>query len=482
MKRLGGLLLFTTLMLGCASFASAATEVKMVGDARVHANFWSKFDYTGWNNNGTKTADSFVIWERFRLRTDFIANENLKFRFGIRLQNRIWGNDTLTVDNPTTAIDVYQAFLQFKWPGTDIVFSIGMQDFDLPISNPMLASSPVIGGTRLAAAAVTIPVVDAFKIMGGFARLLDTNKDFDPTTRQVADELDAYFLILPITVEGFAATPWAMIGVAGRDAGYNTLGTGSNRFSSETLSTNLFSAGTLVAPGGFRNTQNVYWWAGSTFSVTALDPFKFYADFIYGEGNGGDRGKNRRGGLFLDVAAEYTGWDMLTPQLTFWYSTGEDSSMRNGSERMPTVVQNWGPSTSFMFDCSQLLVSGNMALNPTGSWGFAASLNKMTFIQDLTHRITFTYARGTNSPRALRQANALWGTGNYVQIGRDLTTDEYVLGINFDHEYKIYENLSAVVETGWAHGQFQKSVWGRRFVNQTGSDPWKVAFGLTYKF
>ncbi|WP_243363096.1 outer membrane homotrimeric porin [Fundidesulfovibrio terrae] len=482
MKRLGGLALLVTLILCSAGLASAATEVKMVGDARVHANAWSKLDYTGWNSNGTRTADSFVIWERFRLRTDFIANEGLKFRFGIRLQNRVWGNDTLTVDNPTTAIDVYQAFLQFKWPGTNVEFSIGMQDFDLPISSPMLASSPVIGGTRLAAAAVTVPVCDAFKAIGGFARLLDTNKDFDPSTTQKADEFDAYFLVLPVTVQGFSATPWGMLAVAGRDAGYTTIGTGSMRNSSETLATNLFSAGTLLAPSGFKNAQNVYFWVGTALSLTALDPFKFYADVIYGEGNASDRGKNRRGGLFFDVAAEYTGWDMLTPQLTFWYSTGEDSSMRNGSERMPTVVQNWGPSTSFLFDCSQQFVNGHMALNPTGSWGFAASLNKISFIQDLTHRLTFTYARGTNSPRALRQANLLWGTGNYVQMGRDLTTDEYVMGINFDNEYKIYENLSAVVETGWAHGQFQKSVWGRRFVNQTGTDPWKVAFGFTYKF
>ena len=45
----------------------------------------------------------------------------------------------------------------------------------------------------------------------------------------------------------------------------------------------------------------------------------------------------------------------------------------------------------------------------------------------------------------------------------------------------IYEGLEARVETGWAHGDFQKSVWGRRLVNKAESgDSWKVAFGLTY--
>jgi len=73
--------------------------------------------------------------------------------------------------------------------------------------------------------------------------------------------------------------------------------------------------------------------------------------------------------------------------------------------------------------------------------------------------------------------------GNYVSMGRDLTVNEYVMSINFDHQYNIYENLAAIVEAGWAHGSFQKSVWGRRMVNQAqDGDAFKVAFGLQYKF
>ncbi|WP_243358805.1 outer membrane homotrimeric porin [Fundidesulfovibrio terrae] len=483
MKRFTTLALLVAMVFGCVAFASAATEVKMTGDARIHANFWNNINYTGWNPRGTNTGDSLTIWERFRLRSDFIANEGLKFRFGIRVNNKAWGNDTFTVDNPAVSIDVYQAFLQFKWPSTDIEFTIGLQDMDLPISAPgMLNSNPVFGGSRAAAAVVAIPVVDQFKIVAGFARLLDTNKDFDPTTKQVADEFDGYFLVLPITLDGFKATPWGMIAVAGKDAGYTTAVGSSPRFTNQSLATNLASAAYLLSPVGFKQSQTVYWWAGASFAVTALDPFKFYADVMYGEG-AANQGSRKRAGLFFDVAAEYTGFDMLTPQVTFWYSTGEDGSMRNGSERMPSVVQSWGPSTSFLFDCSQQFAGGHMGLNNVGNWGFAVSLNKISFIQDLTHRLTFTYAHGTNSGRALRQANLLWGVGQYVEMGRDLTTNEYVMGINFDNQYNIYENLAAIVETGWAHGQFEKSVWGRRMVNQAqNGDAWKVAFGLKYQF
>jgi len=143
----------------------------------------------------------------------------------------------------------------------------------------------------------------------------------------------------------------------------------------------------------------------------------------------------------------------------------------------------WGPSTSFLFDSSQAYTRGYMGVNPVGSWGFVFSLNKISFIQDLTHRLTFTYARGTNSSAALRNARLLWGNGQYVTMGRDLTDKEYVVAVNFDHQYNIYENLAAIVEAGWSHGDFESSVWTRRVVNQAkNGDAFKVAFGLQYKF
>jgi hypothetical protein len=475
------------LMLGCLGAAQAATEVKMSGDAMIWAPFWSKANYSGWNATGTKTMDPVTIWERFRLKTDFIVNEGLKFRFGLRVMNRAWGNDTFTVDNPTTAIDVYQAFVQFKWPNTNVEFTVGQMDMDLPISADMLFGNPVLGITRATAFSVKAPVCDNFAIIASFMRLMDNNKDFDPTTTQVSDEMDAYLLSLPITVDGFKANPWALLGVFGKD-GLNaskSVAVGiSPRLYNQSLATNLLAPATFNAPNTFlRDNQQVYWWVGTTLAVTALDPFKFYGDIIYGQGSQSDRSMNKRGGLFFDVAAEYTGLDFMTPQVTFWYSTGEDGSIRNGSERMPALVDNWGPSASFLFCNQQVLTEGYMGLNPLGSTGFAVSLDKISFIADLKHRLTFTWATGTNSAKSIRQGNALNGNGNYFQMGRDLTTQESVYAINFDNQYNIYENLAFHVETGWSHGNFQTSVWSHRFTNQTrNGDAWKVALGLQYKF
>jgi hypothetical protein len=471
------------LVLAAALPAAAAPEVMMTGDARIHGNFWSHYNFTGWNAAGNRTGDTFAIWQRFRLRTDFIASEGLKFRLGIRVNNTAWGNGAYTVDNPAVSIDVYQAFLQFYWPGTGVEFTIGQQDIDLPISNVMLSANPVMGGIRGPAALVKIPVVEnAFDVIAGYYRFLDANRDMDPTTTQVPDEFDAFMLSLPVTMDGFQFTPWSMLGLAGRSANYAGTGVGGAG-ANQTMASNIMSAGTALAPAGMTFAQNVYWWLGGSFAFTKLDPFKFYADIIVGQGQMAGRAKNHRQGLFFDVAAEYTGFDALTPQLTFWYATGEDSSTRNGSERLAVVTSAWGPGNSFLFDCSQEFARGFMGVDYLGAWGFVASLDNISFIENLTSRISFTYAQGMNSPQAIRAGIALWGYGNYFQMGRELATGESIAAVNIDAKYDIYRQLALILETGWAHGNFKTSVWGPRLVNEArGGDAWKFALGLRYKF
>ncbi len=493
MKRIACAMLAAVCVLGAFASARAATAVKMVGDARVYGVFFAAHNFTGWNSAqwtsntptwsaaATKAEDRFEIWERFRLRADFVANEAVKFRLGVKVEDT-WGHGTFTAANPEVAIAVYQAYLQFKYPGCDIEFTAGLQDISLPQS-PLFYDSIVFGGDRMAALTVNAPLIDdTLGLLAGFGRLIDANRTYDPTTTQVPDELDIYFLALPITLDGFKVTPWGAVAVAGRNAGYFT--TSASTFGSTSYAENLFSAGSILSAATGGNAQNAYWWAGGAFEVTALDPLKFYADVIYGAGAQNEHKRNRRSGWFIDLGAEYTGWDVLTPQVFGWWSTGEDGSTRNGSERMPQLRPNWGAGGSFLFDDSQELAkNSNLGMNAVGAWGLGASLNNISFFEQLTHRLTFTFIHGNNSANAIRNCNLLLGSNPYFQIGRDLTINEYAYGLNFDNKYMIYENLAAVLETGWAKGHYQESVWGRRLVRETRDrDVWKVALGLTYKF
>jgi hypothetical protein len=74
-------------MLFIAGFAHAQTDIKMSGDARVNANVMSKNNFYIANTTSSDADGSLTIWERYRQKTDFTVNENLKFRLGVRVDN-----------------------------------------------------------------------------------------------------------------------------------------------------------------------------------------------------------------------------------------------------------------------------------------------------------------------------------------------------------------------------------------------------------
>ena len=91
MRKFIVLALASVMVLGALASAHAATEVKMTGDARIYGLFMDSRNFTGWNRSGTAKEEKFEVWERFRLRSDFVASEAVKFRFGIKVEDT-WGH------------------------------------------------------------------------------------------------------------------------------------------------------------------------------------------------------------------------------------------------------------------------------------------------------------------------------------------------------------------------------------------------------
>ena len=473
------LLVCCLLAMGAAS-ALAATEVKMAGDARIYGMFFENRNWTSWNATGTKTEDTFEIWERFRLRSDFVANEAVKFRLSTMIGDQTWGTGTFTAANPEVSITVWEAYLQFKLPDCNIEVTAGLQPISLPHAS-IFYDSPIFASKNnnktFAALTVKAPLIkDTLTANAGFARLIDVNRTYDTTTTQVGDEFDVYFLTLPITLEGFKATPWALGGVVGQSS-----------LTVDSIKTGMVSGGSYLTPTGSNDNQSAYWWAGSMFEVTALDPISFYGDVIYGQGAFNDRTRNQRHGWFIDGGVKYTGLTVATPMVGGWWSSGEDSSIRNGSERIPSITDYWGMGGSFLYQSGQEFTNDTMMANPIGSWGLSASLDNVSFIEKLSHVLTFAAAWGTNSSAGLRKAvTASGGNGKYLTMGKDLAIGEYLLGLNLDSKYWIYDkSLALVMETGWAHyGNPKGSTWNtttRHFTSNV-EDAWKVALGLKYWF
>lgn len=474
-RRMLLLLFFASLVL--AQAAAAATEVSMTGDTRVFGLFFANRNFTGWNETGTQTEDRTTFWQRLRLRADFVANENLKFRFGMRIDDEAWGHDYLTAANPQVAIEPYLAYLQFKFPDTDIEVTAGYQPLAMPhaavfYDSIVLAADD--GDQASAALHVALPVNEHLSIEIAYGRLLNANRTFQPTTTQVGDAFDISHLALPVTMDGFSATPWGLVGVYGKGADPDGL-----------FDTGLRSGGSYLSLGdsSFKNNQNALWWAGLTLTVDALDPFVFYADAIYGDAAPGDRERNRRRGYFLDAGVTFSGLGWAVPGVFGWLGSGEDASLANGSERLPVIAPKWGPGTSFLFDCDQEFANNNMAIDPTGTWGLAASLRDISLIDALSSRLTLAVIAGTNSPAGLRKAvTASGGGGQYLTMGRNLAAGEWVFGINCDNTYAITEQLSLTLQTGYATPQgLRTSIWGHRFTNQA-ADAFMGALGFVYVF
>lgn len=456
----------------------AATEVQMAGDARVFGLFFANRNFTGWDPSGTQTEERFEIMQRLRLRTDFTASENVKFRLGLRIDDENWGHGYLTAANPQSAVQVYLAYLQFKWPDTNIEITAGYQPLSAPSSEAFCDSIVLAaddGDQASAALFVKIPVIeDKVTLEAAFARLLAAYQTYENTTTDIDGNFDIYRVAVPISVDGFDITPWGLFGVYGKASDPDAL-----------FDTGLRSGGSYLGATAYRYNQNAMWWTGLAANISAVDPVKIYFDAVYGDAGSGDSARNRRRGYFFDAAVTYTGLDWMVPGIYGWLGSGEDSSLSNGSERLPVIMPKWGAATSFLFDCDQDFANNSMGIDPTGTIGAALAFKDISFIEKLSSRVSVAVIAGRNSVSGLRKARlsaASAGVDDYVQMGRNLADDEWVLGVSFDNSYALYENLTLAMQTGFASPQgLKSSIWGHRNAHRA-TDAWMASFGLLYTF
>lgn len=477
-RRLSALCLFLPVLLLLPLAARAASEIKMAGDMRVYGIFFQNKHLTGWNPTGKRTEDSFEIWQRFRVRTDFTAAETVKFRLGVQVTDTPWGQGTYVAANPTVSLEAYQAYLQFFLPDSPVEMTIGLQQFSLPQS-PLFFDSVVLAskqGTKsFPVLVLNTPLYgDTVRLNAGMGRLRDVNRTYDPSTSQVGDELDIYFLTLPVTLGGLQVTPWATVGVVGRSS-----------LDLTAYRNGLVSGGWFEGGRGYVDNQNAAAWLGAAMTLSALDPIKVYGDVIYGQAALADAGRNHRQGVFADLGAEYTGLSWGVPTLGAWWASGEDDNLGNGSERMPVMMSHFGIGGSWLFACGQDLSNDNLGASPLGAMGLFASIRELSLIENLSQTLTLTAMAGTSSARGMRRAVAAsGGNGAYLTMGRELAEGERLYGLNYDSRYRLNENLSLIVESGWARMTGANgAIWNgtRNFTGHV-ADAWKAALGFRYVF
>jgi len=524
MKKLTLLALVLTLVVAWAASASAV-ELKargaIIADAMWgdggRANFWNAKD------GNAAYVDKQTIEERARIYLDFIASENLKFTTQLQIGTGRWGQDGFALGQgdastaKSTALRTREAYLDFNVPNSDVNVKAGYMLMYLPAANE--GGSPILNDESAGALLVTVPVIkDAVTVLVGYTRLWDStaaNNTSNAITQRnngygMKDELDAAILALPISYNKIELTPWMVYGWGGKDSLNDAL-VASGDVTTGLLAPRANAALTGVNGRSFQNNYNV-WWAGLAATVKMFDPIVFGLDYNYGSLTGmkavdgaaapWDSSKvAERKGWYMDGYVKYTGLDMVKPQLFFAYTSGEDSDPSNGSERMP-ILYNGGYALGISWwtggsNFSQTDMGGDNS--HMGFWAVGLSLNDITYMDKLSHDFMFMYTQGTNSASLLQDPNMratayTWGgngQGLGIAPGQFLTTKDHFFEIDLNTKYKIYDELTAILELGYINMNCNKDVWNdylygtaatsaqRQFKS---SDAYKVATGLKYAF
>lgn len=421
--------------------------------------------------------DKFEARQRVRTQINFIVSERLQGVLMFEIGDIDWGRSKGNfgrgsggaLDADGVNIETRFAYLDWLIPNTDISIRMGLQRITLPSTR--LGS--IVFDTDVAAVVVNSPITDWLGVTAFWARPFDAE-----VNTSLSDETDLFALLLPISCERLSFTPYFAYGFLGANSGiYDYIWAD---YSYDNTVTNKDHA--------------KVWWAGANLSLNIIDPLTFGLDVIYGRQQKADLGTFRgtpdtvigSSGWYIGATLDYT-LDWGVPGIFGWWASGDKANAdRNGKYgRLPVL----GPDGAFLattFGAAGYYAignGGNAALvtnTGTGTWGVGFQIADVSFVEDLTHTLRFAYYRGTNDTEMVERG------GNFRKYAADpfyLTTDDSVFEVNFDHQYKIYDNLTAIVEMGYLYMRSDKDTWNSRGMGlKDGDDAWKAELSFRYSF
>lgn len=486
--------------------AAHAVEVRVKGVFEysfVYVDNGNFYDH-GWDQ---QSEDQFHARQRTRIQVDFVASESLRGIYFAEIGEIQWGRPLTTGRGSGGAlgadgvnIETRRAFVEFVVPDTSLTVRVGVQ----MLSMPDIGWGNTLLHHDVAGVLASYELNDMVTLSLFWTRLFDVDGNtITSPSSPTFEEFDLAGFILPVKGDGWALTPYGAFGVMGGD-----LTTRLNAVSTLPLVLSpAHAAGLLYGGPAFTSAyladQDHFYtcWLGTTFALTMYDPITIEAHVEYGSVTGQHAALDRKG-FFAAAKLDYA-LDLLTISLGGWYATGEDGSWRNGSEQLPGVgfSKSFAPTT-FAYDGSDVLPKSPIfSQTPAGKWAIRAALEDIGVWDALTHDLVFLYSRGTNHPNSRRiggltAPNQILGYKNTYNAafvvppgfftqpgpttipGIDLTTDDFMVEVNFNHQYKVYENLSLILELAMVHVQYGNDLW----VHADTSTAWQTGVGLKYQF
>ena len=511
MKKLCTLLLAAGLVFGAATGASAidfkAKGQWLMGFAGAETNpIYKKRNSAGEKISTTK--DKFYAIQRVRLQMDAVASESLSGTVYFEIGNTNWGNASQggALGADQKIVKLKRAYIDWLVPDTTLKFRMGIQGVTLPNA----AGGAAIMDTDAAAVTANYKVNDALSITALWARPLNDNytASYGAPSNRVGylDNLDLFSLMVPVTLDGFTITPWAMLGMKGVNAmegideweSFNP-GTGQRYYTADgNLPYSLYPYPGIqdTAIGGTSKAYGTLFWAGLPFTITAFDPLNIEVDLNYGYSEPMGRYDAVKNGVVKRSSSLRQGWlakalveykmDWGVPGIFGWYASGDDGNPKNGSERMPSIAP-YGTFTSFMGDGNLGWILQDWADDYSGTWGIGLQLRDITCMENLSHTFRVAYWGGTNSTSMVKyMGNSYsWADGWGNGTGPYLTTKDGMLEFNLVNKYKMYENFDINLELGYIANFMDNSTWkkaGARDTSFQKQDVWKAQVVFAYSF
>ncbi len=458
MKKIATLLLTAGLVFAGVTGASAI-------DFKAKGQFIMSFDVGNQNGNAygyNGKQDTFEATQRIRIGVEAIASESLSGTVFFEMGNTTWGKSAEggALGTDGKIVEVKHAYIDWIVPNTELKVRMGLQALGLP---SYTSGTSQVFVHDVAAIVLNNKFNDNVSVTAFWARPFNDNYDDNGQAwgdnSNSLDNVDAFGLVVPMTFTNVKVAPWVMYTMVGQNYARNLKDPSSYANGQMgTVATGLLpahvSASALRAgnPGDLFAYGNV-WHAGLTGSVQFNNPFSLAWDLNYGNAQFGDDSLSREGFL-ISVLAEYkTEWG--TPGLYAWYTSGDDDSINNGSERMPTISTTGGTDgfSSFALSGHQY-ISRECVIGETlvGTWGIGARVANFSFAEDLKHTFAINFFNGTNDKEAA--ATAANTSGMY------LTTDDWALEFNLKNTYKIYDNFTLAVEAAYIYFDLDSDVWG----------------------
>ena len=453
MKRIVTLLLAAGLVLGAAA-GSQAADIKAKG-------LWEFTWELGTPSFEKHTGqDTFGARQRLRTQIDVVASESLKGVMFFEIGDQNWGSskDGASLGTDGKMVKVRYSYVDWVIPQTDAMVRMGLQNFSLP---GFVSSSPILGGGSADGAGITLSSQFNENVGASLFWLRAENDNTDGYRgNPSSNAMDFVGLTVPMTFDGVKVTPWAMYGALGRDSFTNGNGDEGAGVVNGLLPTGVDGS---WLKGSDLDRHGNAWWVGVASELTYFDPFRFALDAAYGSADMGSIGgfDVERSGWFASILGEYK-MDYFTPGILFWYASGDDSNWANGSERMPVVEGSWTAS-SYGFDDNYGRDSSDMiGLTNDGTMGVYLQAKDISFVEDLTHIFRVGFVKGTNNTEMAQYVGTPYA-GDYRALSNNnlyLTTADKAWEVNFDTQYKIYQDLTLCVELGWINLDLDKKVWG----------------------